>query len=425
MNWLIPTIGDVCLPTLQGDPARTGRKSFRYVDIGGIDRDSKSISKADEVPSADAPSRARKIIEASDVLVSTVRPNLNAIALVPESLDGEIASTGFSVLRANRELLDPEYLFYWTQSAEFVNFLVANATGASYPAVTDGVVKRAPIPLAPPKEQFRIVELLDEADRLRRLRRNADAKAARILPALFLKMFGDPATNPMGWPTDRLDSCFDVFGGGTPSKANDEYWKGDIPWVSPKDMKVDVIQETEDRITQDAIAGSATKLVPPGSLLIVYRSGILAHTFPVAIAGRALTLNQDLKALTSRGEVLNEFIYGWLISGQKLALSCVKKGATVHNIDGPRFLGLQVPKPPRNLQDDFARHLKALLLLKNEREKAAEKIECLFALLLQKAFAGQLTAKWREAHMHELLDEMSQQSRSLNIPIPQELVALS
>lgn len=286
-------------------------------------------------------------------------------------------------------------------------------------------LKELAIPLFAPSEQSRIVELLDEADHLRRLARSADAKAARILPALFLKMFGDPATNPMGWPTDRLDSLFEVFGGGTPSKANDEYWKGDIPWVSPKDVKVDVIQDTEDHITQDAIANSATKLVNPGSILIVYRSGILAHTFPVAIAGRTLTLNQDLKALTSRGEVLNEFIYGWLMSGQKLALSCVKKGATVHNIDGPRFLGLQVPKPPRYLQDAFARHLQALLLLKNEREKAAEQVESLFALLLQKAFSGQLTAKWREAHMKELLAEMEQQARLLNLPLPSEQEALA
>ena len=286
-------------------------------------------------------------------------------------------------------------------------------------------LKEFHIPLFAPSEQRRIVELLDEADRLRRQRREADVKASRILPALFLKMFGDPATNPMGWPTNRLDFWFEVVGGGTPSKANNEYWKGNIPWVSPKDMKVDVIQDTEDHITQDAIANSATKLVDSGSILIVYRSGILAHTFPVAIAGRTLTLNQDLKALASRGEVLNEFIYGWLMSGQKLALSCVKQGATVHNIDGPRFLGLQVPKPPRHLQEDFARHLQALLLLKNEREKAAQEVETLFALLLQKSFAGQITARWREGHMQELLAEMAQQARDLNLPVPMEPEALS
>lgn len=418
MNWLQASIGDACLTTEQADPARSGAAMFRYVDIAGIDRDSKSIARADELPCAEAPSRARKIICASDVLVSTVRPNLNAMALVPDELDGEVASTGFAVLRANPKLLNPKFLFYWVQHREFIDFLVAKATGASYPAVTDSVVKRAPLPLPTPKEQSRIVELLDETDRLRRLRRKADTKAVRILPSLFLKMFGDPATNQMGWPTDRLDALFGVSGGGTPSKTVTEYWQGDIPWVSPKDMKADVIMDTEDHITVEAIANSATKLVDRGSILIVYRSGILAHTFPVAIAGRELTLNQDLKALSRKGEVINQFIYGWLVAGQSLALSCVKKGATVHNIDGARFLSLLVPMPPLSLQERFARHLDQILEIKVERSQAAERIERLFSLLLQRAFSGQLTAKWREAHMKELLTEMEHQTKLLNISYP-------
>ncbi|WP_296640229.1 restriction endonuclease subunit S [Thiobacillus sp. 65-1402] len=423
MNWLTAPLGDVCLPTLQADPARSGASTFRYVDIAGVDRDSKIISRAEALPCAEAPSRARKIIQTSDVLVSTVRPNLNAVALVSDDLDGEVASTGFSVLRANPVLLNPKYLFYWVQSREFIEYLVSNATGASYPAVTDGVVRRAPLPLASPKEQSRIIDLLDEAYRLRLLRREAEVKAGRILPVLFLKMFGDPATNPKGWPTERLDVLFDVFGGGTPSKAVPDYWQGDIPWVSPKDMKSDVIEDTEDHITNAAIANSATKLVEPGSILIVYRSGILAHTFPVAIAGRSLTLNQDLKALNSRREVSNEFLYGWLVTGQSLALSCVKKGATVHNIDGPRFLSLQVPRPPHALQNGFAANLKGLLGFKGDRERASAQIDTLFSLLLRKAFSGQLTAKWREAHMKELLAEMAQQARTLNLPLPRELEA--
>lgn len=279
-------------------------------------------------------------------------------------------------------------------------------------------LKDIAVPVFAPSEQRRIVEILDQADALRKLRREADAKAARILPALFLKMFGDPATNSMGWPTERLDKLFNVVGGGTPAKSVTEYWVGDIPWVSPKDMKVDVITDTEDHVTAEAIANSATKLVEKGSVLIVYRSGILAHTFPVAIAGRTLALNQDLKALQSKGEVSNEFIYGWFITGQKLALSFVKKGATVHNIDGPRFLSLQVPKPPEELQDRFACQLRELLGFKNARVHAAEQIERVFSLLLSRAFSGQLTAKWREAHMQELLVEMQEQVRLLNLPMP-------
>ncbi|RLA93231.1 MAG: hypothetical protein DRG83_21285 [Deltaproteobacteria bacterium] len=257
------------------------------------------------------------------------------------------------------------------------------------------------------------MEILDQADALRKKRAEADAKAARILPALFYKMFGDPATNPKGWPTDRLGNLFDMVGGGTPSKSVSEYWAGDIPWVSPKDMKCDVILDTEDHITIDAINNSATKLVKPGSILVVFRSGILAHSFPVAIAGRDLTINQDIKALFSRGEVANEYLYGWLNAASSLALSCVKKGATVHNVDGVRFLDLQVAKPPRPLQEFFAQQLKMVLQQKEKRESSRKQIQKIFSVLLHRAFTGDLTAQWREAHMKELLEEMEQQVRAL------------
>lgn len=275
------------------------------------------------------------------------------------------------------------------------------------------------VPYFAPSEQQRIVELLDQADALRRLRRAADAKAARILPALFLKLFGDPASNPMGWETDRLDRLFDVYGGGTPSTTVAEYWQGDIPWVSPKDMKADVISDTEDHISEQAIANSATKLVEKGSILIVYRSGILAHTFPVAIAGRNVTLNQDLKALKAKGDVGNEFIYGFLLTAQKLALSYVKKGATVHNIDGARFMSLQVPKPPKELQERFSSHLNDLMGFKSKYTAAASRVDAMFSVLLQKAFNGELTAKWRQAHTQELLVEMQQQVKALKLPMLQ------
>ena len=423
MTWPIVSVGDVCLATAQADPARLGRSTFRYVDISGVDREAKAIIKSDELPADDAPSRARKLIEASDILVSTVRPNLNAIAFVPPELDGEIASTGFSVLRANENVASAKFLYYWAQHTRFVDFLVAKATGASYPAVSDAIVKQAPLPLPPLREQHRIVELLEQADALRRLRREADAKSTRILPALFLDMFGDPATNPMGWPTDRLDRLFDVYGGGTPSTTIAEYWQGDIPWVSPKDMKVDVITDTEDRISEQAIANSATKLVEKGSVLIVYRSGILAHTFPVAIAGRSVTLNQDLKALRTKSDVSNELLYGLLLASQSLALSCVKKGATVHNIDGGRFLALQIPKPPKVLQERFAERMHMVMRIKGENIPTASRLERTFGLLLQKAFTGELTSKWRHTRMHELLAEMEQQAKALDLPMPKEIPA--
>jgi type I restriction enzyme S subunit len=88
-----------------------------------------------------------------------------------------------------------------------------------------------------------------------------------------------------------------VMSGATPKKANSAYWDGDIPWVSPKDMKRPVIEDATDHISEKAIQESSLKLMPSGSILMVVRGMILVHSFPVAMAARAVTINQDMKAL--------------------------------------------------------------------------------------------------------------------------------
>jgi type I restriction enzyme S subunit len=104
---------------------------------------------------------------------------------------------------------------------------------------------------------------------------------------------------PEGWVREPLGDLGTWTGGGTPSKANAAFWSnGTVPWVSPKDMKVAIIGNTEDKVTADAVEGSSAKYVSEGSVLMVMRSGILRHSFPVAVTDRIVTLNQGLRALT-------------------------------------------------------------------------------------------------------------------------------
>jgi len=100
-----------------------------------------------------------------------------------------------------------------------------------------------------------------------------------------------------GWATVSLGQLGDILGGATPSKSNAEYWTGNIPWVSPKDMKRNLITDAEDHVSEAAISNSSLKKIPPGSLLMVVRGMILAHSFPVAISECEVTINQDMKAL--------------------------------------------------------------------------------------------------------------------------------
>ncbi|WP_145525071.1 restriction endonuclease subunit S [Yersinia rohdei] len=108
-----------------------------------------------------------------------------------------------------------------------------------------------------------------------------------------------PFELPVGWEWVRFGDIGIIRGGGTPSKNNQEYWSGSIPWVSPKDMKVDYISRTELNISISAITNSSVHYIPINSLLFVVRGMILSHTFPVAINTKEVTINQDMKAITS------------------------------------------------------------------------------------------------------------------------------
>ncbi len=266
LGWPCVAIGTLCEHTAVEDPQ--SRPSFRYVDISSIDRISKEIVEAQEIDGLAAPSRARKAIRAGDVLVSTVRPNLNAVAIVPDHLDGQIASTGFAVLRPKRQGLGKRYLYYYCCTPEFVAALSAKVRGAQYPAVSDEDVRNVSIPLPPPSEQRRIVEILDQADRLRRLRAEADAKADRILPALFIKMFGDPAANPRGWVTKKLSQVAKTGSGGTPATKRDDFYGGDIPWVKSGELACRFVLSTEETITEEGLRSSSAKWVEPGAILV-------------------------------------------------------------------------------------------------------------------------------------------------------------
>lgn len=119
------------------------------------------------------------------------------------------------------------------------------------------------------------------------------ATTHETLPSSRLMAF-DP---PPHWDVKPLGYLFDSVGGATPSKDEEAFWQGSIPWVSPKDMKVAVISDAEDHISERALKETRLALLPPSVVLIVVRGMILAHTIPVAVTAREVTINQDMKGL--------------------------------------------------------------------------------------------------------------------------------
>lgn len=117
---------------------------------------------------------------------------------------------------------------------------------------------------------------------------------------------------PSHWSLAKLRYLADFVGGGTPSRNKPEFWGGDVPWVSPKDMKTELILGAQENITEEGLAGSSSSLIEPGAVLMVVRSGILQHTIPVAQNAVPVALNQDMKALRFNEECSPAFFVRWV-----------------------------------------------------------------------------------------------------------------
>jgi type I restriction enzyme S subunit len=293
-------------------------------------------------------------------------------------------------------------------------------------------LKEFDIPLFPPSEQTRIVELLEEADRLRRLRRDANAKAARILPALFLKMFGDPATNPMGWPEKPLSKVIQSVEAGWSAPSEGRPREGNQHGV----LKVSavtsgVFQPKENKAVAD-VSSARSLIIPKRGDLLFSRANtreLVAASCVVESDCRNLFLPDKLWRLVpftgeASGMFLKELFWQESIRDKFRAASSGSSGSML-NISQDAMLRTIVPIPPFHLQERFESLAWDVMDALNHAKVAAEGIDSIWSNLLQRAFSGQLTAQWRAAHMQELLAEMAQQACALNLPIPKELEALS
>ena len=161
-----------------------------YIDISSVDNESKAIIAHQEIEGTEAPSRARQLLEVGDVLVSTVRPNLNAVAYVETAYKHTlVGSTGYCVLRTKKGV-DNRFVFYFCQSPYFIEDMTAQATGASYPAVTASIVRNATVPDYSLEKQKEIAQCLDSVTTLLVLRKQQLAKLDELVKSRFIELFG-------------------------------------------------------------------------------------------------------------------------------------------------------------------------------------------------------------------------------------------
>lgn len=385
----LTAIGDLVEPVSSWTPERDDPDGvFTYIDLSAVDQDAKVIAGAREIACAEAPSRARQLIRAGDVLVSTVRPNLNGVARVPPEYDGATASTGFCVLRPRASSLDGNYLFHWVKSRRFVSEMVRRATGASYPAVSDRIVCESKLPVPPLPEQWRIAEILDKVDTLRAKRRAALARLDTLTQSIFLNMFGDPAMNPKGWPVRRLEAEIDSVRYGTGSPP--PYVEDGIPFIRATNIKAGTVSSKDlKRIAPDDAEQLGKCRVLAGNLIVV-RSGV--NTGDCAIvppdydgAYAAFDLIIDLPWA-------NAVFYNFLINsgfGKRYLEPLTRRAAQPH-LNAEQVKALQFISPDRGRKERFAEIVDAVNCVRARQGVNLVELDALFASLQHRAFRGEL-----------------------------------
>ncbi|EOR9974586.1 restriction endonuclease subunit S, partial [Escherichia coli] len=144
-------------------------RSYRYIDLTSVDIATKKITETTEITKNNAPSRAQKLVDENDVIFATTRPTQQRFCLIDSEYAGEVASTGYCILRAKQDQVLPKWILHWISTSDFKKHVEENQSGSAYPAISDSKVKECLIPIPCPDNpekslaiQSEIVRILDK-----------------------------------------------------------------------------------------------------------------------------------------------------------------------------------------------------------------------------------------------------------------------
>lgn len=394
MSWKEHPIADCVGKCQTWNPRAVGTGSFDYIDLSSVDKDTKSIVLTERYECSDAPSRARQLVETDDVLVATVRPNLNGVALVNGARHGMTASTGYCVLRPDKYKIDPRFLFHWVKTGVFVERMVDVATGANYPAVSDAKVKASRIPLPPLTEQTRIAEILDAADALRIKRRDALAQLDTLLQSVFLDMFGDPVANPKRWETRELSETKSKVQigpfGSLLHKA--DYIADGVPVINPMHIVSGQIRPGHEQTVPEQKAATLCNYRLQAGDVVMGRRGEMGRCAIVSEAEAGMLCGTGSLFFRPDPDELSSLFLATTFSSEpmKRRLEGLSQGVTMPNLNRSMIEGLKVGLPPLSLQHAFRAIVESIERQRTRQLEHLAELDGLFSSLQSRAFRGDL-----------------------------------
>lgn len=380
------TIGQLCKPNV-GHIKLDDDRLIDYFDIASIDNINKKITGFTTYTFVEAPSRARRMIKKDNILVSTIRPNLNAVALFDMNTQNvPVASTGFCVLDC-KEDTNPRFLFYYLQSRFFVNEMVSQATGASYPAVSDKIVRNAHIPVYSYDEQVVIADMLDKVTYIIVKRKQQLAKLDELVKARFVEMFGDVIHNDKKWKEYRFS---DITSSrlGKMLDAKQQTGKHSFPYLANANVQWFRF-ETDNLNRMDFNEAEQVEFSLKDGDLLVCEGGEIGRCAVWHNQVQSCYFQKALHRVRCNQEIILPDYLAWWFK-----FNCENNGfaaiegakATIAHLPGAKLKQLLVVVPPIERQYRFVDFIEQTDVVKVTVQKSLEQMETLKKALMQQYF---------------------------------------
>lgn len=285
-------------------------------------------------------------------------------------------------VRLHNDRVLPQWVSAFMNSPEGKTMLLHMAKPSINMAnISASDLMRLRVPVAPVEHQRRTIALLRHADAVRRKRKEAIALTEKLLRSAFLEMFGDPVTNPKGWPKKPLSALGRVVTGGTPPSDGDRMFGGSIPFVTPGDLESN---EPARRMVTDAGAAKS-RTVRAGSALVCCIGATIGK---IAKASQRSAFNQQINAVEWKDAIDDEFGLLALRFFKPVIVSSASS-TTLPILKKSSFEKLEIPVPPRGLQKEFAKRVGGCDRLESSAKEFLEVSQELLECLVQRAFRGE------------------------------------
>ncbi len=371
-------------------------KEIEYLDTGSITRG--KIHSFQKYKLGEAPSRAKRLVEQNDIVYSTVRPIQRHYGYIENPQPNLVVSTGFTTITCDTNKLNPKFLYYFLTSDDSVEYfdLIAEASTSAYPSLRPSDIESLDIIIPELPEQHAIASVLssldDKIDLLHRQNKTLEEMAEALFRQWFLPAEASAQAGVVEaseeWETITLYDAIELVGGGTPKTSVDEYWNGDIKWLSGGDIAANhksIINASEKTITQEGLDNSSAKLLPKYSTVISARGTVGKY----CILSEPMAYSQSNYGIKPRFDGCCFFTY-LLVNYSVKELNSAAYGSVFDTITTNTFKGLELTIPPEKEIQDFEENIKNYFLKISNNVKQIRTLEKLRDSLLPKLMNGEV-----------------------------------